>query len=273
MMATLAQPPTEPAVLSYESLAPYYDAFTASYDYEAWLTALEALAREHGLRGNRMLDVGCGTGKSFLPMLERGYAVTACDISPAMVEAARTKVDPAETEVVVADMRRLPPLGFFDLITCLDDSVNYLLEDGDLVDALTSMAGCLAEDGLLVFDCNSAAAYRTAFRTEFIRESDEVFFSWRGQGSVDNGLAHATIDVFSRGAEAWDRTTSEHAQRHFPYAVVEWALRAAGLELIASRGQSPGARLELAVDEERHTKVVYLARLARSSTNGRGDCA
>jgi SAM-dependent methyltransferase len=269
MMATLAPPAPDSAVVSYESLAPYYDAFTASYDYEAWLTALEALAREHGLDGTRLLDVGCGTGKSFLPMLMRGYTVTACDISPAMVEAARAKVDPSETELVVADMRRLPPLGRFDLITCLDDSVNYLLDDCDLIAALESMAGCLAPDGLLVFDCNTSVAYKTTFRAEFVRESDDLFFSWRGMGSAENGVARATIDVFSRSADWWERTTSDHVQRHYPRRVVERSLRSAGLELVATRGQLPGARLEHGVDEERHTKVVYLARLARPTPSER----
>jgi SAM-dependent methyltransferase len=269
-MATLTPVAPDSVVLSYESLAPYYDAFTASYDYEAWLTALEALAREHGLGGKRVLDVGCGTGKSFLPMLARGYEVTACDISPSMVEAALAKVEPGEAEVIVADMRRLPALGEFDLITCLDDSVNYLLDEAGLVAALASMGGCLAPDGLLVFDCNTALAYRTAFRSEFVREGDDVFFSWRGLGSVENGLARATIDVFSRSAASWARTTSEHEQRHYPRGVVESALRSAGLELIAARGQSAGARLEHDVDERRHTKVVYLARLACPSRNEGG---
>jgi SAM-dependent methyltransferase len=261
-MTTLAPPSPGSAVASYESLAPYYDAFTASYDYEAWLTALEALACEHGLDGRRLLDVGCGTGKSFLPMLARGYRVTACDISPAMVEAARDKVGAGAAELLVADMRELPPLGRFDLITCLDDAVNYLVGDGDLVAALRSMAGCLGVNGLLVFDCNTSLAYRTAFRSQFTRESDDLFFSWRGLGSVDNGLARATVDVFARSSEVWARTTSEHEQRHYPRAAVEAALRRAGLDLVAIRGQSPGARLEREVDEERHTKVVYLARLS-----------
>jgi hypothetical protein len=36
-------------VASYDQLAPYYDAFTAGYDYGAWTDSLEALAIEHGL--------------------------------------------------------------------------------------------------------------------------------------------------------------------------------------------------------------------------------
>ena len=79
----------DPALAAYEALAPFYDEFTAGYDYDRWLDGLEALALEHGLRGRSLLDVACGTGKSFMPMLARGYEVTACDLSPAMVELAR----------------------------------------------------------------------------------------------------------------------------------------------------------------------------------------
>ena len=40
--------------------------------------------------GERVLDVACGTGKSFMPFLARGWDVTACDLSPAMLARAAT---------------------------------------------------------------------------------------------------------------------------------------------------------------------------------------
>src|SRR5690349_20407066 len=121
---------------AYDGLAPHYDAFTAGYEYDRWLDALEAMARAAGLDGRRLLDIGCGTGKSFLPMVERGYEVVACDLSPSMVARAREKVAPGRAEVVVADMRKLPQLGTFDLVTCLDDAVNYLTSSDQLRAAL-----------------------------------------------------------------------------------------------------------------------------------------
>jgi ubiquinone/menaquinone biosynthesis C-methylase UbiE len=57
--------------------------------------AILPIARSHGLSGRRLLDVGCGKGKSFLPMLARGWKVTACDISPSMLEIARAKAGDA----------------------------------------------------------------------------------------------------------------------------------------------------------------------------------
>ena len=122
------------ATRAYAVLAPAYDLLTAEYAYGPWLTAIERVARENGLAGHRLLDVGCGTGKSFLPLLERGFQVTACDISPDMVELAQRKAG-RRVDVHVADMRRLPVFGEFDLITCIDDAINHLLSAGEVADA------------------------------------------------------------------------------------------------------------------------------------------
>ena len=94
-----------PAEEAYEGLAPYYDELTREHDYDGWTRHLEEKALRFGVRGTNLLDAACGTGKSFLPFLGRGYTITACDISPQMVDRARAKAPAAE--VSVADIRRL----------------------------------------------------------------------------------------------------------------------------------------------------------------------
>src|SRR6266540_15625 len=94
----------------YDALAPAYDLLTAGYDYDRWIGQLLEWGAEHGLRGRRALDVACGTGKSFVPLLAAGFDVTACDASPAMLAIAATRV-PDPRAVSRQDMRGLPVLG------------------------------------------------------------------------------------------------------------------------------------------------------------------
>ena len=254
----------DPALDAYESLAPFYDEFTASYDHERWLANIESLALALGLTGRRLLDVGCGTGKSFVPMVRRGYEVTACDLSPAMAEVARGRAGCEAVDVVTADMRDLPELGLFDLATCLDDGLNYLLSAEDLTKTFAGVERNLREGGLFVFDLNSLATYRREFASQALVEREDSVFSWLGGGRSDaepGAVSSALIEVFSReGGERRLRARSRHVQRHHPPELVKASLREAGLELAEVRGQVTGARLEAAPADGRHVKLVYFAR-------------
>jgi SAM-dependent methyltransferase len=247
------------ALGAYESLAPFYDAFTDGYAHEDWLGQIERVLLELGLRGRRVLDVACGTGKSSLPLLRRGYELTACDVSPGMVEVARARLDLPEERVFVADMRRLPGLSGYDAVTCLDDAVNYLLHEEELTDAFAGMAEALRPGGLLVFDVNTLATYAQAFTAESVREGGGARFTWRGEAiePVEAGeLFSATLEI-----ETADGTVrSVHAQRHYPRHVIARSLHDAGLELVRELGQATGARLSPGPDERRHSKIVYVAR-------------
>jgi SAM-dependent methyltransferase len=251
-MATMS---ATPALLAYERLAPVYDDFTDGYDHDAWVGRLERIARNHGANGPQVLDVACGTGKSFAPLLKRDYDVWACDISPAMVECARRcpGVDP--DRVLVADMRELPKLGAFGLVTCLDDAVNYLLSVEDLVAAFASVARLLAPDGVYLFDTNTLATYRAGFALDVVFERPLAGATWRGETAepIEPGaLCMAVIEL----AGANDAAMSRHVQRHHPEPVVRRALTSAGLACRAVLGQSTGGVLHEDADEEVHTADV-----------------
>lgn len=259
--AAAAQPGSQWAEWAYEAMAPVYDDFTAHHDYGLWLGNLLPKLRRHGLSGRRLLDVGCGTGKSFLPMLERGWEVTACDISPAMLELARAKAGDA-VRLSVQDMRKLPALGEFDLVWSLDDAVNYLLSGDELGQALSGMRANLVPGGLLMFDVNCLEAYRSFFaeEQEVVRGGRRLI--WRGQGSGDaapGSIGEAQLEVETRdGAEPIQ--THVHRQRHFPEAEVRARLEAAGLECLDVYGHGFDAVPRQPVEELVHSKAVYIAQ-------------
>ena len=254
-----------PAAEAYDALAPFYDRFTAHHDYELWTGGLLRLAHAHGLEGKRVLDAGCGTGKSFLPLLERGFEVTACDQSAAMLDVAAAKAA-GRVALHCCDLRALDPVGEFDLITCLDDVANYLTEPEDLAAALGGLAANLRRGGLIVFDANTIATYRGFFRETAAIEEERLLMLWRGladDGFGPGDLARAVLDVFADdGDGCWSRTTSRHEQRHHPRATVERCVESAGLRCVAVYGQDPAVNFDSELDELRHTKAIYLVTKA-----------
>jgi hypothetical protein len=162
-------------------------------------------------------------------------------------------------------MRELPSFGKFDLITCLDDALNYLLELEELEAALRGIAKNLAPGGLAVWDLNTLAQYQGQFAGDRIVADEDTFIGWRRPGpgrTVRSGdTVEVAIDVFTHsGDDCWHRSSSCHRQRHWPRSAVERLCRCAGLDLLAVRGQQPGAVICETLDELVHTKAIYVAR-------------
>ena len=253
---------------TYEAMAPVYDDFTAHHEYDAWIADLLKLLERRGLRGKRLLDVGCGTGKSFLEMLPRSWEVTGCDISPAMLELAREKAGDA-VSLIVADMLELPRFGEFDLVWALDDAINYLLSPGELERALVGMRANLAPTGLLLFDVNALPAYRTFFAETEVVERGGRRLVWRGLASADvppGSICESRLEVAPGEAdpEAGEAPVLVHRQRHFPEAEVLAALERAGLECLDVYGHGLDGIPRQPLDESTHTKAIYVARPSES---------
>jgi SAM-dependent methyltransferase len=247
------------ALDAYESFAPIYNAFNHQNNYEVWLgRVLLPELEKHGLKHNRVLDVGCGTGRAFTPLLRRGWQVRGCDLSPAMLEWAHREGG-AKVELDVADMRELPIYGEFELVLSLNDSVNYLLGDDDLRRALSGMRANLAEGGLVLFDTNARCMYEgegawsSGSRTV---EHEGKRWSWRASGEVEPSIHEVRI-------EGDDVETTIHRHRFRSQPEVRQAIADSGLECRAVLGMEETEPGEITLseppDEDRHYKVVYIA--------------
>lgn len=84
------------------------------------------------LAGRRILDAGCGTGAFAIEMARRGADVVAVDISPTLVELARTRNAPpgggGSITYLVGDMLD-DDLGEFDHVVAMDSLIHYRKSD------------------------------------------------------------------------------------------------------------------------------------------------
>lgn len=251
---------------AFEAMAPLYDDFTAHHEYGFWTDQLLDVLEREGLRGDRLLDVGCGTGKSFLPMLARGWQAVGCDVSAAMLELARQKVGDT-VRLEVADMRELPCFGEFDLVWALDDAINYLLGVEELEAALAGMRSNLAPSGLLLFDVNELPVYGFyAEGVEVEREGRRFVFRGKGTGEVAPGSIYEFSCFEERPSEdgraVEPGNVSVHCQRHFTEDEIATAIERAGLRCLNVYGHGTDGIPRQPLDGSTHTKAIYVARAA-----------
>lgn len=245
----------DPALVAYEAFAAVYNDFNHANDYEMWLgQVLLPELRKYGLsEGGKALDVGCGTGRAFRPLLRRGWQVHGCDLSPAMLKLAAQEGG-GDVSLEVSDMRALPRLGSFDLVLSLNDSVNYLLGDNDLTSALAGMRANLAANGLLVFDVNSRSTYVTGYSETREVEHEGSRWTWTGGGEVAPSVFEAEI--------AGDQLEPiRHLERFRSQREVLEAMRASGIQVLAALGMSEvdgEVVLSAPPDEARDYKLVFI---------------
>jgi ubiquinone/menaquinone biosynthesis C-methylase UbiE len=92
--------------LDFGRIAPRYDELRNIG--ENWPALVDVLVRVGDLRGRRVLDVGCGTGRLARLLVERyGSRVWGVDPEPAMIEVARERV-PAGVGLKVGRAEDLP---------------------------------------------------------------------------------------------------------------------------------------------------------------------
>lgn len=251
--------PNDSARLAYEAFAPIYDDFNHLNDYEMWFGALLPELEKHGLRQGRLLDIGCGTGRAFEPMLRRGWEILGCDLTPAMLAEARRKFGDT-VPLEVADIRKLPAFGEFELVWALNDVINYLVDDGDLGRALRGMRANLAPGGLVLFDANTLSLFEASFASGDDEGMSVGEWRWVGQEKGVEPGATFEAQVSGGGIEP-----HVHRERHWTEDQIRAATEAAGLELLAVLGQREvdlQAVLEQPPDEWQHYKVIYIGRAA-----------
>lgn len=116
-------------------------------DHETWIRP--ALARFGDLRGQRILDYGCGHGMAAVTLARAGANVTAFDLSPGYVNEARerAKANRVPVKCVVADGEDLPfGDGSFDAVWG-----NAILHHLDLAKAGRELRRVLRPGGVAVF--------------------------------------------------------------------------------------------------------------------------
>jgi len=165
----------------YQGLAPIYDFVMRHIDYQGWADYLEQIFSRLKPPGRRTLELACGTGNLTLELARRGYRVVGTDVSKQMLEVARDKANSADVPASFRemDMRHIDISEHFDIVLCLYDSINYLMEKHEIEKLFVDVHSALSPGGIFVFDICTEANCLKYFRDRTEREKGNGFSYWR----------------------------------------------------------------------------------------------
>lgn len=228
----------------YRALAGVYDLLNREIDYAAWADFFErCFLRWLPQKPDLVLDLACGTGRMTHELAKRGYDMIGVDGSADMLSIAYAeKPENSNTLFLEQDIRNFELYGTVGAITCCLDSLNYLLEDGDLCACFQTVWNYLDPNGLFLFDLNTPKKFRTVYgNNAYVLEDDQVtedgtvniFCAWQNCYDAQTHLCDFDLSIFSEQKDGTYLREDEHQrERCYSLEEVTAALEKAGLELL-----------------------------------------
>ncbi|GIN20060.1 MAG TPA: class I SAM-dependent methyltransferase [Bacillus bacterium] len=224
--------------MSYEQLAYVYDHLMADAPYDDWLRYLTKVTESYQAPGNRVLDLGCGTGELSIRLLKQGFDVTGVDVSEDMLAVSAEKADKEGVALPLfqQDMSKLEGLPEFDIATVFCDSLNYLSTPEEVQNTFRHVHRHLAPNGLFLFDVHSTYQMESVFLNQtFTWNEEEVAYIWSSfPGEEPHSIEHdLTFFLLDGESGQYERVEEFHQQRTYPvHDFVDW-LHEAGFDVLS----------------------------------------
>lgn len=238
---------------AYTGFAQVYDTFMDDTPYEEWCEYFLELMSKHQKNyndtsvinnknlqqeRNTILDLGCGTGTLTRLLAKQGYDMIGIDNSQEMLLVAMDKRDDLGLEILYLeqDMREFELYGTVGVVISVCDSVNYLLEEEDIVRTFKLVNNYLYPGGLFIFDFNTVYKYKEVIGDATIAENrDECSFIWDNYYHEEEEINEYDLTIFVQDdekADTYRRFQETHYQRGYRLEQMKDYLLRAGMQFI-----------------------------------------
>ncbi|HVT44060.1 MAG TPA: class I SAM-dependent methyltransferase [Thermoanaerobaculia bacterium] len=240
---------------AYGGFAWVYDRALGGRFYETMSGILDDVLERHAVEPSSHLDLACGTGLALHYFAERGHDSIGVDASLPMLRMARHR----SHRLIAGDLRGLPLRGTFSAITCLYDSLNHLLEPGELLDVFRSVRSLMSDRSLFLFDVNHPSAYPRIWGLPepFIASGSDYELTMETSWSRLTRRARARLSGWADFGGERLAIVEEHEQRAWSKREITGLLHKASLAPVEVIGfdpfdeQSAGDRLKMLFVVER----------------------
>lgn len=239
---------------AYTDFAQVYDELMDDIPYEEWCAFLLGIFRRYGVgdvavteadletvdeklrqERNTVLDLGCGTGTLTELLAREGYDMIGVDNAEEMLRIAMEKRERSGLDILylLQDMRELELYGTVGAVVSVCDSLNYLLDEEDIVQTFDRVNNYLYPQGIFIFDFNTVYKYQTIIGDATIAENrEDCSFIWENYYHEDEEINEYDLTVFVAEDLLFRRFQEVHYQRGYRLSQMKALLERAGLEFL-----------------------------------------
>ena len=256
--------------MAYEALASIYDILMDDVNYEQWAEYLHQQMQKNSCPGKRLLDLGCGTGNITIPLAQKGYEITAIDLSEEMLAQAEAKTTalkesgaPLQIDWQTQDMTALELYDaednflLFDGVIATFDAFNYITEPEALQFLLQDLSDHMNDNGILVFDIQTPYKLKEYLGNNiYTLHREDVEYVWENHFDEEEQICQMDITFFLRQENGlYKKVTENHAERVYEPELLQLWLNLAGFDVLGIYRELS----ELPLEDTSH-RAVFVAR-------------
>ena len=249
---------------AYTDFAQVYDEFMDETPYAEWCAFLVGMLGRYGLKEvadedsrllddtyvisdgpneqhlrqerNTILDLGCGTGTLTQLLARKGYDMIGVDNAQEMLQIAMEKRDESGLDILylLQDMREFELYGTVGAVVSVCDSINYLLEEEEVLRTFKLVHTYLYPGGVFIFDFNTVYKYSQIIGDATIAENrEDCSFIWENYYHEAEEINEYDLTIFVRSKEAlFQRFQETHYQRGYRLEQMCRLVEQAGLKIL-----------------------------------------
>lgn len=241
---------------AFASYASYYDRLYLDKDYSGEAAFVRTILGRFCPSVDRVLDLGCGTGKHARHLAEHGFSVCGVDASASMVECALSSQSELDRELrqrlsfFQGDVRKVRLKEKFGCVLSLFHVMSYLTANEDLQNAFETIRQHLIPNGICVFDCWYGPAVLNLRPSVRVKELE---FEKASILRIAEPTLHPNNNTVDVSYTLWIRNRPEntveivretHRMRYLFLPEVNLLAQQVGLEIVEARewmtGKEPG---------------------------------
>ncbi|WP_066872847.1 class I SAM-dependent DNA methyltransferase [Clostridium mediterraneense] len=242
---------------SYNKMAKVYDELiNEDINYKDIADFLLKIAKRENVEFNNYLDLACGTGNVGIHVAKEFKDNYFVDLSVDMLSEAEVKLreNKVKGKIICQDMCELNLNKSFDLISCVLDSTNYILDDEDLKDYFKSVYNHLNDNGVFVFDINSYYKLSEILGNNiYTYNSEDIFYAW--ENIFEDEIVEMDLTFFVREGTVYERFNEIHEERAYTEELIESIFKEVGFKMISKNDGYSDKEVE-----EKTERILYILK-------------
>jgi SAM-dependent methyltransferase len=215
---------------SFRESAGFYDEMVGYTAFEHIRENFDRICSIYSLTFASCADVACGTGifvQYLTGLAERVYGV---EPAPEMLAQARRRNAGNQAVFLPQSFAELELPEQVDLVTCNFDSLNYLLTEAEVGEALARFCTCLKPGGHAIFDMNTIWQLEELSSQEpWVHTLPDGYSIWETAWDAERQIQSLhMVNLLREPSGLYRRSEELHQERGYPLTLLEELIAAAG---------------------------------------------